>query len=78
MHLRQRVHHALDAAAIDALLEGYGEAGAGAAGVALRARMAALGWIFDCLWFGWNAAAAGLGLSPDAVEQSRLAARLGA
>ena len=71
-------YHALDAAAIDAILEGYGEAGAGAAGVALRARMAALAWIFDCLWFGWNAAAAGLGLSPDAVVQSRLAARLGA
>lgn len=71
-------YHALDAGAIDALLEGYGEAGAGAAGVALRARMAALAWIFDCLWFGWNAAAAGLGLSPDAVEQCRLAARLGA
>jgi aminoglycoside phosphotransferase (APT) family kinase protein len=71
-------YHALDAAAVDAVLEGYGEAGAGAAGVALRARMAALAWIFDCLCFGWNAAAAGLGLSPDAAEQSRLAARLGA
>jgi thiamine kinase-like enzyme len=71
-------YHALDATAIDALLEGYGEAGAGAAGVALRARVAALAWIFDCLWFGWNAAAAELGLSPDAAEQSRLAARLGA
>ena len=71
-------YHALDATAIDALLDGYGEAGAGAAGIALRARVAALAWIFDCLWFGWNAAAAKLGLSPDAVEQSRLAARLGA
>lgn len=71
-------YHALDASAIDALLEGYGEPGAGAAGVALRARVAALAWIFDCLWFGWNAAAAGLGLSPDAVEQCRIAARLGA
>jgi len=71
-------YHALGEPAVDALLEGYGEAGAGAAGVALRARIAALAWIFDCLWFGWNAAAAGLGLSPDAVEQSRLAARLGA
>jgi Ser/Thr protein kinase RdoA (MazF antagonist) len=71
-------YHALDAAAIDALLEGYDEAGAGAAQVALRARVAALAWIFDCLWFCWNAAAAGFGLSPDAVVQSRLAARLGA
>ena len=26
---------------------------------ALRARVAALAWIFDCLWYGWNAAAAG-------------------
>jgi aminoglycoside phosphotransferase (APT) family kinase protein len=71
-------YHALGEPAVDALLEGYGIAGAGAAGVALRARVAALAWIFDSLWFGWNAAAAGLGLPPDAVEQSRLAARLGA
>ncbi len=69
-------YHALDEPAVDALLEGYGDAGAGAAGVALRARIAALAWIFDCLWFGWNAAAARLGLSPEAVDQSRLAARL--
>lgn len=69
---------ALGEAAIGALLEGYGDAGAGAAGVAIRARLAALAWIFDCLWFGWNAAAATLGLPPDADEQSRLAARLGA
>jgi aminoglycoside phosphotransferase (APT) family kinase protein len=71
-------YHALGEPAVDALLEGYGDAAAGAAGVALRARLAALAWIFDCLWFGWNAAAAGLGLPADAVEQSRLAGRLGA
>ncbi len=42
----------------------------------LRARIAALAWIFDCLWYGWNGAAAAHGLAPDAGEQSRLAARL--
>lgn len=66
-------YHALDADAVEALLDGYGGARA-----PLRARISALGWIFDCLWFGWNAAAAGQGLPADPAEQAQLAARLGA
>jgi len=64
-------YHALGDAAVDALLAGYGRPDP-----ALRARIAALGWIFDCLWFAWNAAAELAGLAPDPAEQSRLAARL--
>ena len=64
-------YHALDAAGIDALLEGYATDS-----VEFRARIEALGWIFDCLWFGWIAAAALAGLATDPEEQSRLAARL--
>ena len=64
-------YHALDAAAVDALLAGYGGPDA-----ALRARIAALGWIFDCLWYAWNAAAETAGLASDPAEQSRLAERL--
>ena len=64
-------YHALDAAAADALLRGHGAADDG-----LRARVGALGWIFDCLWYGWNAAAARDGVAADPAEQSRLAARL--
>jgi aminoglycoside phosphotransferase (APT) family kinase protein len=64
-------YHGLDGDGVEALLAGYG-----AADAALRERLAALGWIFDCLWFGWNAAAALDGNAPDAAEQARLAARL--
>ena len=64
-------YHALDAAGLDALIAGYGGARA-----ALAARVESLAWIFDCLWYGWNAAAALDGLAADAAEQSRLAARL--
>ena len=64
-------YQALDGAAIDALIAGYGGTNAG-----LRDRVSALAWIFDCLWYGWNAAAAEDGLEPDPGEQSRLAARL--
>ena len=64
-------YHALDGAAVDALLDGYGPAG-----VAMRGRIGALGWIFDCLWYGWNAAAALAGLEIDRTEQAALAARL--
>ncbi len=56
--------------AVDALVDGYG------GGAAFRARVASLAWIFDCLWYGWNAVAAQDGLAPDPAEQSRLAARL--
>lgn len=64
-------YHALDAAALDALVAGYGGARA-----MLLERIGALAWIFDCLCYGWNATAALDGLAPDAAEQSRLAARL--
>ncbi len=64
-------YHDLDAAGVDALLAGYGRDSP-----VLRARIAALGWIFDCLWFGWNACAAAAGLQIDIELQSRLAARL--
>lgn len=64
-------YHDLDDAQSDAIYAGYG-----AADAALRERVAALRWIFDCLWYGWNAAAGEAGLAPDAGEQSRLAARL--
>lgn len=46
-------YHRLGDAGTDALLDGYGEAGP-----ELRERIASLAWIFDCLWFGWNAVAA--------------------
>ncbi len=64
-------YHDLDSAGIDALLGGYGEDSP-----ALRARIAELGWIFDCLWFGWNASAAAAGLPVDGRQQAQLAARL--
>jgi Ser/Thr protein kinase RdoA (MazF antagonist) len=64
-------YHALDATALDALFSGYGATAPG-----LRTRVAALAWIFDCLWYGWNAAAAEDGLAHDPAEQYRLAARL--
>jgi thiamine kinase-like enzyme len=63
-------YHALDGAAIDALLAGYG------GDAELRARVESLAWTFACLWYGWNAAAAGHGIAVDEAEQSRLAARL--
>lgn len=64
-------YHDLGAEGIEALLEGYGEASR-----PMRARIDALAWIFDCLWYGWNAAAALDGLETDPGEQARLAARL--
>jgi aminoglycoside phosphotransferase (APT) family kinase protein len=64
-------YHGLGADGIEALLEGYG-----GAQHAMRSRIDALAWIFDCLWYGWNAAAALDGLEPDRGEQARLAARL--
>ena len=64
-------YHDLDAAGVDSLLAGYGQDSP-----ALRARIAALGWIFNCLWFGWNACAAAAGLPIDAKLQAKLAARL--
>ena len=64
-------YHDLDSAGVDALLGGYGEDSP-----ALRARIAKLGWIFDCLWFGWNACAAAAGLPVNRELQAHLAARL--
>lgn len=64
-------YHALGAGSVDALLAGYGTAGP-----EMRARIAAHGWVFDCLWYAWNAAARLAGLAPDPAEQARLAARL--
>lgn len=61
----------LDAGGIDALFGGYGPPDP-----ELRERAASLAWIFDCLWFGWNAVAGLAGQAPDAAEQSRLAQRL--
>ncbi len=65
-------YHELDTAQVGLLLEGYGSDT-----IALRGRIEALSWIFDCLWYGWNAVAelAGLQTSPDL--QVRLAVRLG-
>ncbi len=56
---------------VDSLLAGYGRDSG-----SLRERIAALGWIFDCLWFAWNVTAQLAGLEVDPVEQTRLAARL--
>lgn len=64
-------YHDLDRAERGALLAGYGSDTP-----ALRARLDALAWIFDCLWYGWNGVAALAGLETDAALQSRLAARL--
>lgn len=64
-------YHDLDAARIELLLDGYGDAA-----VVLRARIEALRWIFDCLWFGWNAVAAQAGLETDPELKDRLVARL--
>lgn len=64
-------YHGLRDDGVDALLAGYGQEGTG-----LRERVAMLAWIFDCLWFGWNAAAGLSGSAPDMDEQARLAARL--
>lgn len=64
-------YHDLDATRIDRLLDGYGNAAAG-----FRTRIEALRWIFDCLWFGWNAVAAQAGLETDPELQDQLVARL--
>ncbi len=66
-------YHELDPAERSALLAGYGTDTA-----ALRERIDALAWIFDCLWYGWNGVAAQAGLALDVALQRRLAARLGA
>ena len=64
-------YHDLGARDVDVLLAGYGAAAHG-----LRERLAALGWIFRCLCYGWNGAAQLAGLAIDRAEQARLEARL--
>lgn len=64
-------YHDLDSRQVAALLAGYG-----ADSVELREKLAALGWIFDCLWFGWNAVAMLASLEYDPELQERLAVRL--
>jgi thiamine kinase-like enzyme len=64
-------YHELESAQVDALLAGYARDTP-----ALRARLAELGWIFDCLWFAWNAVAELAGLGVDAARQRQLVARL--
>jgi aminoglycoside phosphotransferase (APT) family kinase protein len=64
-------YHGLGRRQVDALLAGYGEDS-----TTLRARLDALGWIFDCLWFGWNGVAAQSGLEVDPDLQAGLGARL--
>jgi thiamine kinase-like enzyme len=62
-------YHGLGPAEQEALLGGFGD-------TPLRDRLSALAWIFDCLWYGWNAVAALEGVPPDAELQARLEARL--
>ena len=64
-------YHELGAREVEALLAGYGAAADG-----LRARLAELAWIFDCLCYGWNGAAQIAGLAIDGAEQARLESRL--
>jgi aminoglycoside phosphotransferase (APT) family kinase protein len=64
-------YHALDGRGVDALLGGYD-----ARDPAMRERIGAVGWIFDCLWYGWNGVAALEGLGIDRAEQAAIAARL--
>ncbi|MGH8250648.1 MAG: phosphotransferase [Steroidobacteraceae bacterium] len=66
-------YHELAERDVDALLAGYGRNDD-----ALRSRLAALRWIFDCLWFSWNAVAECAGLGGDPDLQRRLIARLAA
>jgi nicotinamide mononucleotide transporter len=64
-------YHELGPREIDALLAGYGDGDA-----SLRERLATLGWMFDCLWYGWNGTAQSAGLNIDRQDQARLEARL--
>ena len=64
-------YHDLDPQQVDALLAGYG-----GGSEALRARLAPLCWIFDCLWLGWLEMAATLDISLDAGRRRRLIDRL--
>ena len=64
-------YHDLEAERVESLLGGYGE------GVQpLLARLAPLGWIFDCLWLGWIEISAQHGDVTDDARRQRLIARL--
>jgi thiamine kinase-like enzyme len=64
-------YHDLDLKQVDALLAGYG-----GDSQTLRARLAPLCWIFDCLWLGWMEVAALGGIAMDAGRRQRLIERL--
>ena len=64
-------YHDLDPRQLDALLAGYG-----GGSQLLRARLAPLCWIFDCLWLGWMEIAAQQGIAVDAGRRQLLIERL--
>ncbi len=64
-------YHSLDSGQTAAILAGYGGDSR-----SLRTRLLALGWIFDCLWFGWLEIAARQGIAADSSRRQLLIARL--
>lgn len=64
-------YHDLEPERIEALLGGYG-----ANSESLRARLAPLRWIFDCLWLGWIEISAQPENAVDAARRQRLVDRL--
>jgi thiamine kinase len=64
-------YHDLDAPQVEALLAGHG-----GDSDSLHARLPALCWIFDCLWFGWMEVAALGGIPKDSARRQRLIERL--
>lgn len=64
-------YHDLDPQQVEALLAGHG-----GDTESISARLPALRWIFDCLWFGWMEVAALSGVSMDGERRQRLIDRL--
>lgn len=64
-------YHDLDPQQVEALLAGHG-----GDTESIAARLPALRWIFDCLWFGWVEVAALGGIAMDAERRQRLIGRL--
>lgn len=64
-------YHDLESPQVRALLAGYGDDGP-----AIHARVETLGWIFDCLCYGWQGVAELEGLEADPYERDALARRL--
>jgi thiamine kinase len=64
-------YHNLDCGQTEAILAGYG-----GDSQSLRRRLLTLGWIFDCLWFGWLENAARQGIEADASRRQLLIDRL--